>query len=89
MRRYAGEFAWAGSVQISSAVEPFAMQGMPQVLAGPLGSVLEWAVARTPRFAEGVRRAVTRSLAPVLLNRVESRLGLDFNDDWSADDGPL
>lgn len=66
MRRYAGEFDWAGSVQISSAVEPFAMQGMPQVLAGPVGRVLEWAVARTPHFAEGLRRVVTRSLAPVL-----------------------
>ncbi|MCP1386803.1 alpha/beta hydrolase [Corynebacterium sp. TA-R-1] len=66
MRRYAGEFNWAGSVQISSAVEPFAMQGMPQVLAGPIGRVLEWIVARTPHFAEGLRRVVTRTLAPIL-----------------------
>ena len=66
MRRYVEEFEWVGSVQISSAVEPFAVQGMPQILAGPIGRVLEWVVARTPHFAEGMRRAVTRSLAPVL-----------------------
>lgn len=66
MRRHAGEFAWAGSVQISSAVEPFAMSGMPRILAGPPGKLLDWVVERLPRFAEGVRRAVTDTLAPVL-----------------------
>lgn len=66
MRRYAADFNWAGTVQISSAVEPFAMQGMPQLLAGPVGRVLAWAVSHTPRFAEGMRRAVTATLAPVL-----------------------
>lgn len=66
MRRYAGEFAWSGSVQISSAVEPFAMRGMPRILAGPLGTLLEWVVGHLPRFAEGLRRAITDALTPVL-----------------------
>ena len=66
MRRYAADFNWAGTVQISSAVEPFAMQGMPQLLAGPVGRALAWVVSHTPRFAEGMRRAVTATLAPVL-----------------------
>lgn len=66
MRRHSGEFAWAGSVQVSSAVEPFTMQGMPRLLAGPFGRALEWVVARLPRFAEGMRRAITDSLVPVL-----------------------
>lgn len=66
MRRYAADFNWAGTVQISSAVEPFVMQGMPQILAGPAGCALAWVVSHTPRFAEGLRRAVTATLAPVL-----------------------
>ena len=66
MRRNPSAFDWAGSVQISSAVEPFAMQGMPRVLAGPFGRVLEAAVRLTPRFAEGLRRFVTGLIAPVL-----------------------
>ena len=66
MRRYADEFTWAGSVQVSSAVEPFTMQGLPQVLAGPIGGVLEKAVRYTPRFAEGVREIVTDTISPIL-----------------------
>lgn len=66
MRRYASEFAWAGSVQISSAVEPFTMQGLPQILAGPIGRALETVTRATPRFAEGVREVVTDTIAPVL-----------------------
>lgn len=66
MRRHAGEFAWAGSVQVSSAVEPFTMQGMPRLLAGPAGSALGWVVRHTPHFAEGLRRAITEGLVPVL-----------------------
>lgn len=66
MRRHPDAFDWAGSVQISSAVEPFTMQGMPRMLAGPLGRALEWVVDHTPHFAEGMRRAITRMLAPVL-----------------------
>lgn len=66
MRRYADEFTWAGSVQVSSAVEPFAVQGMPQVLAGPVGRILEFALDCLPTFAEGMRRIVTDTLAPVL-----------------------
>lgn len=56
----------AGSVQISSTVEPFAMQGLPQILAGPAGTALHAVLEHTPRFAEGIRRAVTRGLAPLL-----------------------
>lgn len=66
MRRHPDAFNWAGSVQISSAVEPFTMQGMPRVLAGPLGGVLQWILDHTPHFAEGMRRSITRTLAPVL-----------------------
>ncbi|UIZ91646.1 alpha/beta hydrolase [Corynebacterium sp. CNCTC7651] len=66
MRRYSEEFNWAGSVQISSAVEPFTVQGMPQVLAGPIGRFLEFMVEHWPYFAEGVRRVVTDTLAPIL-----------------------
>lgn len=65
MRRHR-DLTIAGSVQISSAVDPFAMQGMPQLLAGPAGRVLEAMLARTPRVAEGMRRAVTGALAPLL-----------------------
>ncbi|PAT07376.1 alpha/beta fold hydrolase [Corynebacterium hadale] len=66
MRRYAGEFPWSASVQISSAVEPFTVQGLPQILAGPIGRGLETAIAATPRFAEGVREIVTDTITPVL-----------------------
>lgn len=66
MRRHPDEFNWAGSVQISSAVEPFTVQGMPQVLAGPIGRFLECVVGHWPHFAEGMRRVITDSLAPIL-----------------------
>lgn len=64
MRRY--RFNWAGSVQISSAIDPFTARGLPHVLAGAFGTVLEGVVRATPRAAEGIRRAVTAAIAPVL-----------------------
>lgn len=64
MRRY--DFQWAGSVQISGAVDPFTARGLPQVLAGPAGRFLERFVDGLPRAAEGVRRFVTSLLTPVL-----------------------
>lgn len=66
MRRYHHEFNLAGSVQISSAVEPFTVQGLPQILAGPIGRFIEGVVAVTPHFAEGVRQVVTDMLTPIL-----------------------
>lgn len=66
MRRHPDAFQWAGSVQISSAVEPFTVHGLPQMLAGPLGRLLEYVVRFTPHFAEGMRRGITRTIAPVL-----------------------
>lgn len=65
MRRHR-DLDLVGSVQICSAVEPFAVQGMPQVLAGPVGSVIELALNRTPQLADTVRRAATSALAPLL-----------------------
>ncbi|WP_288725185.1 alpha/beta fold hydrolase [uncultured Corynebacterium sp.] len=64
MRRY--NLNVAGSVQISSTVEPFAVQGLPQILAGPMGDVLEGVLDHTPGFAEGIRKAVTSMIAPFL-----------------------
>lgn len=64
MRRHA--FNWAGSVQISGAVDPFMARGLPRALGGAFGTFLERFVAALPRAAEGVRRAVTATLAPVL-----------------------
>ena len=56
----------AGSVQISSAVEPFVMQGMPQILAGPVGAGLAAVLRHAPAFAEGARRGLTSALSPLL-----------------------
>lgn len=64
MRRY--DFQWAGSVQVASAIDPFTARGLPHALAGPLGTVLEGMVRATPHAAEGLRVAVTRTIAPVL-----------------------
>lgn len=64
MRRH--DFNWAGTVQVSGAVDPFTARGMPKVLGGAFGRALEALVRRLPRAAEGVRVAVTTSLAPVL-----------------------
>ncbi|WP_165164197.1 alpha/beta fold hydrolase [Corynebacterium qintianiae] len=64
MRRH--DLDVAGSVQISSAVEPFAMQGLPQILAGPVGRALEAVLRYTPGFAEGMRRVITSAIAPLL-----------------------
>lgn len=66
MRRYAKELEIAGSVQISSAVDPFTDRGMPKILGGPLGNALFNLVQATPGLSEAVRRGITRSLAPIL-----------------------
>lgn len=64
MRRH--DFDWAGSVQISGAVDPFMARGLPRLLGGAVGTFLERFVAALPRAAEGVRRGVTEVIAPVL-----------------------
>lgn len=69
IRRYAGEsegFNLAGSVQISSAVDPFTERGMPQALGGGVGTLLYRAVQAMPGLSEAVRVGVTSALAPLL-----------------------
>ncbi|SDL85042.1 Pimeloyl-ACP methyl ester carboxylesterase [Corynebacterium mycetoides] len=66
MRRYAHELDLAGTVQISSAVEPFARQGMPQVLAGTVGTALEELYRGAPGLADKLLSAGTAVIAPVL-----------------------
>lgn len=66
MRRYAGGLNLAGSVQISSAVDPFTDRGMPQALGGTAGAALYRMVQTMPGLSERVRSAVTKLLAPVL-----------------------
>lgn len=66
MRRFAGELDLAGSVQISSAVDPFTDKGLPRALGGAFGRKLYRMVQVLPLLSEAVRRAVTRSLAPIL-----------------------
>ncbi|AWB84420.1 alpha/beta fold hydrolase [Corynebacterium liangguodongii] len=63
MRRH-GDLDVVGSVQISSAVDPFAMQGLPQILAGPVGKLLE--AGLRAGFGEGLRVAIMHALAPLL-----------------------
>lgn len=64
MRRH--DFCWAGSVQVSGAVDPFTARGMPRALGGAFGSALEAMVEKLPHTAEGLRVAITSTLAPVL-----------------------
>ena len=66
MRRYALELDLAGSVQISSAVDPFTDRGVPRILGGPVGAALYRAVQATPVLSEALRRAITKTLAPIL-----------------------
>ncbi|MEX3505642.1 alpha/beta fold hydrolase [Corynebacterium sp. LK2510] len=66
MRRYASELDLAGTVQISSAVEPFAEQGMPQILAGWVGTALKWMYRRAPRLSGALLDAGTHIVAPIL-----------------------
>lgn len=66
MRRYAHALNLAGSVLISTAVEPFAEQGMPQVLAGWVGSLLEGLYEASPRLMKRLLALGTRLLVPVL-----------------------
>ena len=66
MRRYAGELNLAGSVQISSSVDPFTDRGMPQALGGTAGAALYRMVQALPILSESVRVVVTETLAPVL-----------------------
>lgn len=66
MRRHAAVLDLAGSVQISSTVDPFADQGMPQVLAGWVGSLLEDLYTASPRLMQRLLTLGTRLLVPVL-----------------------
>ncbi|WJY68488.1 alpha/beta fold hydrolase [Corynebacterium auris] len=66
MRRYAHELDLAGAVLISTAVEPFAEQGMPQVLAGWVGSLHEGLYEASPRLMKRLLALGTRLLVPVL-----------------------
>ena len=69
IRRYAGEpdgFDLAGSVQISSAVDPFTDRGMSVALGGAVGAVLYRAVQAMPGLSEAVRVGLTSALAPLL-----------------------
>ena len=69
IRRYAGEpggFYLAGSVQISSAVDPFTERGLPLALGGKAGTALYRAVQAMPGLSEAVRVGVTSALAPLL-----------------------
>ncbi|WP_291314196.1 alpha/beta fold hydrolase [Corynebacterium sp. UBA2622] len=66
MRRHREHLNLAGSVQISSAVEPFTDQGMPQVLAGRAGALLEDIMTDTPLLAEGILAVGKKAIAPVL-----------------------
>ena len=66
MRRHSGELDLAGSVQISSAVEPFTDQGLPQILAGRAGRFLQDIMTDTPLLAEGILAVGKLAIAPVL-----------------------
>ncbi|WP_342318154.1 alpha/beta fold hydrolase [Corynebacterium mayonis] len=66
MRRYRSTLNLAGTVQISSAVEPFAEMGMPQMLAGKAGTVLKKTYRAAPTVAEALLNLGTAVIAPVL-----------------------
>ncbi|WKD57285.1 2-succinyl-6-hydroxy-2,4-cyclohexadiene-1-carboxylate synthase [Corynebacterium capitovis DSM 44611] len=66
MRRHASDLHLVGSVHISSAVEPFADQGMPHVLAGWVGALLEDLYRSAPRLTQRLLTLGTRGLAPAL-----------------------
>lgn len=69
IRRYADApdgFSLAGSVQISSSVDPFTKRGMPRALGGHLGTGVYRLVQAAPGISEAVRVGVTEALAPLL-----------------------
>ena len=66
MRRHATDLALVGTVQISSSVEPFTTQGMPQILAGRFGTFLKALYRGAPGIATTLLDVITTAIAPIL-----------------------